>query len=90
MAGSLMLRTLVLYPPRRHCRFLTLGTGLLSGFAELRVFVYAGEVLLGAATEAGALAEDMVGLVSCTHLCGLVVSGTGRRVNEEGGRKRTV
>ena len=73
MARPLILRTLVLYPSRRHCGFLTLGIGLLGGVAEMLVFIYVGQVLLGAAAEAGALAEDVVGLVCCAHLCGLLV-----------------
>jgi hypothetical protein len=62
-----MLRTLILDPPRANGRHRTLVARLFSVFAELRVFVDTGEVLFRTATEAGALAEYVVGLVCFAH-----------------------
>jgi hypothetical protein len=78
MVRPLMLRTQVLDPPRGDFEFCTLlVTRLLGVLAETRVFVYAGEVLVGPSFTAHAFAQDLVGLVCCAHLlwgwwCGVV------------------
>jgi hypothetical protein len=71
-----MLRTLILYPPRLNQGLWTLlATDFLGLFAETRVFVDAGEVVFRAALVARALAEYVVGLVCCAHVCGLLWLG---------------